>query len=372
MGEKCNGKPVRVLVTDDSLAMRRMIHDILASADGIDVVGMARDGVEALELAYQIKPDVITLDVEMPHMNGMEVLVRLMKENPIPVVIVSGLASDNINLNQKYMDAGASDCVPKPYSLLSLDLQEVGSQIVSAVRRAAAKRANRPISIPQNRDDMAMPNAVVPNLRLPWLVGLAASVGGPAALSTVISQIPPDLNAAIIVVQHLPLGFSKSLAERLNSISEVEVKEAEEDEAIRSGTAYLSKGGMHLEVSSTGRFRYNDCQPVCSVKPSADVLFRSLASRNSANTIGVVLTGMGQDGAEGIRAIASVGGYSIAQDEKTSLIFGMPKEAIATGCVNEVLPLTEIAMAIIRQINRTRIENGALSSETPRNRSRVA
>jgi len=344
--------PLRVLVVDDSALMRKLVSDILRRND-IEVVGTARDGCDALDKAQNLQPDVITLDVEMPRMDGAAFLGTLMRERPTPVVMVSSLTQAGAEITLRCLELGAFDCVCKPSGSISLDIERSADELVAKVRaaatagvRRAALGVRRPSS-PQAAEQAGAPKAAArPLSTQDAVVVIASSTGGPAALTRVVPSLPGDLAAAILVVQHLPIGFTRSLANRLDTLSALTVREASEGDQLQRGVALIAPAGKHLALDAQGRVTLNEEPPLWGVRPAADVTLRSAAARFGARVVAVVMTGMGRDGALGAKAVRQAGGVCFAQDEATCVVFGMPRAAQEAGAVNRLLPLDSIATAI--------------------------
>jgi two-component system, chemotaxis family, protein-glutamate methylesterase/glutaminase len=350
-------KKPRVLVVDDSAFMRRMTSQIIDGSGEFSVIGTARNGYDALKQIHALDPDLVTLDVDMPELDGLNALGYIMSEMPRPVVMLSaGTTSDGQTAALRALELGAVDFVCKPSGSISLDLRLVSGQLLDALRAAtltnlAALRMmpRVPIedgSLPVRSHDGAS-NAVV----------IASSTGGPRALSAILPRLPRALPAAVLVVQHMPAGFTTSLATRLNATSALGVTEARHGDRIEHGRVYVAPGGMHMrviDVSGAPVIALDQTPPIWGVRPSADPLFRSAAQCFGARVVGVVLTGMGRDGAEGLRAIRDRGGYAIVQDKATSIVYGMPQAALATAGADRMLPLAEIGAEISAAVGRTR------------------
>ena len=335
---------IKVLVVDDSIVMRRIISDILSKDEEIEVVGAARNGAEALEMVRELDPDVVTMDIEMPVMDGLTALQHIMAESPRPVVMLSSMDKRQADITLKSLDMGAVDFISKTSGSLSLDLERTGEDIIAKVK-AAAKAAILPLPAA----DKAKP-VPIPALSGDWLVIIGSSPGGPKALPEVLSRLPANLPAAVLIVQHMPEGFTRSFAERLNWVSPLEVKEAEEGEEMKQGKVYLAQGNKHLILDGK-RLRLDDGPKVNYVRPAIDVLMKSAAPIYGPRTIGVILTGMGSDGAEGMKCIKRNGGKTIAQSEETCVVYGMPKAVVESGAADRVVPLEEIAQTITVMIS---------------------
>lgn len=350
-----------VLVVDDSSLMRKLITDLLESDPGVKVVGTAGDGLEALQQIAALRPDVVTLDVEMPRMSGLEALERIMREMPLPVIMLSGLTRPEVTLTA--LELGAVDFVLKPSGVISVDLYKIRDELLNKVKIAVLANATklaRPAR-PSLAEAMLPPPLPQPPLTADskqWrVIVVAASTGGPRALEVLLPGLPGGLPAATLVVQHMPKGFTTSLAKRLDKRSELRVREAKDGKVIEPGRAYIAPAGHHLLLDSSRsrnhvRFRLDDSPPVMGLRPAADRLMESAAQVYGQRCIGVVLTGMGSDGTQGIRAIKQRGGQTIAQDQASSVIYGMPRSAAESGFVDQVLPLEAIAAAIVRLVEQ--------------------
>lgn len=347
-----------VLVVDDSAFMRKLISEMVESSGEFRVVGTARNGLDAIKKVHALAPDLVTLDIEMPELNGIDALGYIMSESPRPVVMLSAAATgDARDLTIRALELGAVDFVRKPSGPISLDLAVVRDQLLGALR--AAEQVNlggvdvlaRPMVPGEDRAPAAAGAAT-------RAVAIAASTGGPRALAEVIPQLPRELDAAVLVVQHMPAGFTRSLSERLDAQSHLVVSEARHGDLVRHNHVYVAPGGYHMRVvreAAGPTIQLDDSPPIWGVRPSADPLFRSVAEIFGPRTVGVVLTGMGRDGAAGLREIHDAGGFGIAQDRETSIIFGMPQAAAACGGVDRVLPLSAIASNISALCARERM-----------------
>lgn len=351
-------KKIRVLVVDDSPLMRKIITQILSQQMDMEVIATAAEGEEALRKAHSLQPDVITLDVEMPRMNGLEFLEALMPATPMRVVMLSSLTTEGAETTFACLQRGAIDFAVKP-SKVSIDLKlaDISEEIVRKIRLASvarlprissAKRVEKTESaspVVARRERVGLGEGVVePKM----VVVLASSTGGPNALHELLPLLPPNLAIAYLLVQHLPAGFSRLFATRLNSVCALTVKEAVEGERPQVGTVLVAGGGRHIVLNSTGYLAFSDDPPLWGVCPAADVLMPTVAHFYKDSTVGVVLTGMGRDGTLGVKAIHAKGGYCIAQNEETCVVYGMPKAAFETGCIDKVRPLKELASELIR------------------------
>ncbi|MBN1357948.1 chemotaxis response regulator protein-glutamate methylesterase [Candidatus Bathyarchaeota archaeon] len=320
--------------------MQKVLVDLLQSDSQLSVIGTARDGEEALSKIKSLRPDVVTLDIEMPRMNGLTTVRKIMATNPLPVVMISALAQREAQLTLKALEFGAVDYVPKPSGPISLNMGDVKTELISKVKTAAS--ANIRQVTPLKAEKLAPPKAKSRDK----IISIAASTGGPAAVSYILRNIPAN-TPPILVVQHMQKGMTKLFSEGLNQECKIQVKEAEEGDVVQEGLALIAPGGFHMIVTSEGEINLTTAPPVNYVRPSADVLMKSAAKNFEAKNIGVVLTGMGVDGARGVEAIKKNGGVTIAQNKKTCVVFGMPRAAINTGCVDFVTPLESIPKEIM-------------------------
>jgi len=337
----------RAVVADDSHFMRSVISDILEEG-GITVAAQARNGVEAVEAVKEHDPDVVTMDVEMPEMNGIEAVKRIMSEHPTPVLMLSAHTDENADVTFQALDAGAVDFFTKPGGEVSMEMSRLKDQLAEMVHSVAAvdvggqTRQSSERSTPTRETQQFVENPTL-------LIG--SSTGGPKMVEKVLSELPAEAGFRVLIIQHMPEGFTDRFAARINSRSEYDVREATDGDRIGGGEALVAPGGKHLVVSNyhAGRMRVKltEDPPVNSVRPAVDITMSSAAEVITDPMIGVILTGMGQDGAAGIKSIKAVGGKTIAQDEETSAVFGMPKRAIETGYVDSVLPIEDIPDGII-------------------------
>lgn len=340
-----------VLVVDDSAFMRQVIGEIVSSASNeFRVVGTARNGLDALRQIHALDPDIVTLDIEMPELDGLQALGYIMAETPRPVVVLSAAGGDgSADTTIRALELGAVDFVHKPSGQVSIDLLSIRERLLGALRAASCVNLGGVSVLARPRMTGGLSLAAGSTDGAAWVVVVAASTGGPRALSEIIPSFPPDLGAAILVVQHMPGGFTQSLARRLDLMSAVRVSEATQGEPIVHNRVYLAPGGFHMRVESCeGRptLVLNDGPTVWGVRPAADPLFRSAAQLFGPQAVGVVLTGMGRDGAEGLRAVRDAGGQAVVQDQMTSIIYGMPQAALQLAGADRVAPLQEIAPAV--------------------------
>jgi two-component system chemotaxis response regulator CheB len=359
-----------VLVVDDSAFMRRLITQIVEESGEFRVAGTARNGLDALQKVHALDPDVVTMDVDMPELDGLQALGYIMSETPRPVVMLSAATTHSgHDATLRALELGAVDFVRKPSGAISLDLARVTDRLLAALRAAAQAnvRGVRMLAVtrlPQRGTPAYPVRAVGADARrapttsssvqsgAARVVAIASSTGGPRALAEIVPNLPRSLGAAVLIVQHMPAGFTRSLAQRLHAMSKLSVAEAEAGQPLEPDRVYLAPGGLHMTLAGNvgeggPMIALDQSPPVWGVRPSADPLFRSVAMRYGAFAIGVVLTGMGRDGADGARAIREAGGRAILQDRATSTIFGMPNAALQLAGADRVAPLTEIAPAIV-------------------------
>ncbi|MGA2192112.1 MAG: chemotaxis response regulator protein-glutamate methylesterase [Nitrospirota bacterium] len=347
---------LKVLVIDDSAVVRQALAEILDSDPGIEVTGAARDPIAASAFMRRIMPDVITLDVEMPRMDGITFLKRLMAQHPVPVVMCSSLTEDGCETTLKALEYGAVDIILKPRLGVRQFLEESRIRICDAVKAAGRARVKalsktRP-AVPKLTADVVMPSPALSSAMdqtTERIVVIGASTGGTEALRVYLEALPPDA-AGTVIVQHMPEKFTAAFAKRLNEICSVEVKEAEDGDTVIRGRAIIAPGNRHMLIKRSGARYYvqvKDGPLVCRHRPSVDVLFRSAARYAGKNAIGVIMTGMGDDGARGMLEMRQAGAHTIAQDCDSCVVFGMPKEAIKNGGVERVLPLDAIPQAVL-------------------------
>ena len=348
-----DAETVRVLVVDDSFFMRTLVSDMLNSDPDIKVVGVSKDGNDALEKLKTLRPDVITLDYLMPGLSGLRTLKRIMREHPTPVIMLSAYTKEGTAATIECLEAGAVDFVLKPSGAVSVDIEKVKDKLTEKIKRASKVNIRKIKSIlARKRVKQFLAPGVVVKEKV-FVIG--SSTGGPSVLELILSELPSNFPAAILIVQHMPAKFTKSLAERLNRVSEIMVKEAEEGDVVEPGKAYVAPGDFHMtakRIVTEGVARaiisLNQGPMVHGLRPSVDVTMKSVADVYGENVVGIILTGMGKDGAEGMRAIKRRNGKTIVQDEATSLIFGMPREVIEKGDADHVLPVFEISQGIIQ------------------------
>jgi two-component system chemotaxis response regulator CheB len=328
-----------VLIVDDSAFMRKVIADMLSCDPELNVVGTAVDGVDALEKVSRLYPDVVTLDVTMPRMDGLTALRHIMEQHPIPIIMLSSATREGAETTLKALECGAVDYVLKPSGAISLDIHKVKDELVSKIKTAAKARLirhDRATSLSIQHFQVSQEKII--------LVG--ASTGGPPAIEDIFLNLPIDI-PPILIVQHMPSGFTRSFAERLDRMCKFKVKEAQDEDPIVYGQALLAPGGFHMTIGQDRRVHLNASPPVHGVRPAVDPMMETAANVYGSKIIGVLLTGMGRDGALGMEAIKKNGGTTIAQDEATCTIFGMPRAAIERRAVDKVLPLCSISEELI-------------------------
>jgi len=347
--------PVRVLIVDDSVVVRKLLCDALASAKEIEVAGTASSGVIALAKIPQLNPDVITLDIEMPGLNGIETLVEIRKLYPkLPVIMFSTLTERGAAITMEALSLGASDYATKPSNTSSLTnaIDQVRQELVAKILSLVARR-NRAVPTPP---PVSPAKRAAGNQRIDILT-IGTSTGGPNALLSVIPHLPADFPVPVVLVQHMPPLFTRLLADRLNACSELSVREGEDGEAIKPGEVWVARGGYHLTVARKGTrvvLNLNQEPPENSCRPAVDVLFRSVAATYGPNVLGVVMTGMGADGARGAMHIREAGGWIVVQDEASSVVWGMPGAVVGAGAADKICPLPELCQEIVSRVRASR------------------
>jgi len=348
-------KKISVLVIDDSALIRRILAEIINAQPDMSVAGAAPDPLVAREMIRSLAPDVLTLDVEMPKMDGLDFLERLMRLRPMPVLMVSTLTERGSEVTLRALELGAVDFVAKPKVDISSGMAEYADEITAKIRAAAQARVKRLPALqaaPRLTADAVLPALSNRIASTEKLIIIGASTGGTEAIKAVLMKMPPDC-PGILVTQHMPEAFTKSFADRLNHLCRIMVKEAEDGERVLPGHAYVAPGHSHLLLRRSGAnyvTGLSRAAPVNRHRPSVDVLFRSAANYAGNNAIGVILTGMGRDGAAGMLEMKGAGAYNLAQDEATCVVFGMPKEAIAVGAVDETVPLQVMAQRVLSRV----------------------
>lgn len=374
-----NLQKTKLLVVDDSAFMRKLISDFFSDHRHIEVIGAARNGKDAIKKIEQLKPDVVTMDVEMPEMNGMEALKEIMQKYPLPVIMLSSTTKRGAENTLMAMEYGAVDFVAKPSGSISLDLHKIKDELVRKVEEASkvtvsklkkpfrkSTVAGQAIRHPFNNEESKVKSLLKPtvNIDIPikkteWsktskkIILIGTSTGGPRALQEVITKIPANVDAPILIVQHMPAGFTKSLAARLDQLSEIHVKEAEQGDLLQKGTAYIAPGGYHLKLRKVGSsfavVLDNQEPPRAGHRPSVDVMFEDVSQYSEFDKIAVIMTGMGYDGSKGLVSLKKTGNVmAIAESAETCIVYGMPKAAVETQLVDEVADVDDIAQTIMK------------------------
>src|SRR5882724_10309967 len=349
-------KLIRVLIADDSSVIRAALSRMIESDRELRVVGYAVDGVDVLEQTKTLEPDVITLDIEMPRMNGLEALTRIMAESPRPVIMLSSLTREGAKITLEALDKGAFDFIAKPGSEAALGIFDIRDDLLAKIKHAKNSPLTRLGSSPARKAPVRASIGLSATIKTqPAIVAIGASTGGPKALQDVLSQLPLQLPTGIVVVQHMPAGFTAQFAERLNHLCHLSVLEAKGGEIIEPGTVYIAPAGLHMTVSRAGsRFRTQlSSIPAGTLHtPSVDVLMNSVASVFGNHAMGVILTGMGADGAQGMKAIRDGGGWTIGQDAESCAVYGMPRSAAEINALSRVAPLSHIAAEIMAALTQ--------------------
>lgn len=352
-------KPIRVIVIDDSAFMRKMISDILASDERIEVAATARNGEDGIKKTVELTPDVVTLDVEMPVMDGIAALREIMHRKPTPVVMLSSVTREGAEKTVQAISNGAVDFIAKPSGSISLDINEIRQEIIEKVIVATHSSIAKPR---RNETQPVQPMKEIgtgSRLYAKTIAVVGASTGGPRALQRLLKDLPKDFAAPILIVQHIPAGFSKSLAERLNSLTQIHVKEAVHGEILQNRTAYIAPGNYHMRLRKAGTayaIELSQEDPRHGHRPSVDVLFESLATIKKVNKIAAILTGMGSDGSAGIKQLKQEDSQTIviAESQETSIVYGMPKAALETGYVDHIMHLSQIGEGLYSLVKRSR------------------
>ena len=369
---------IRVLVVDDSAFMRKVLSDLFKGENDFEVVDVARNGAEAIEKVIQHSPDVVTLDIEMPVMDGLTALEKIMAVKPTPVVMVSSLTKAGADATIRALSLGAVDFVAKSAGSISR-IDDIAKDLLQKCREARGISGKRlqpkeiqaipipkpkppvtstpvapPVISPVITSAPSVRSVVFPGMS-DWIVAIGTSTGGPRALQEVLPRLPGNLPCPAIVVQHMPPGFTKSLADRLNSLCDLTVKEAEDNDRLTPGTVYVAPGDFHLTIRKEGNSTYiklNKEPALGGLRPAVDPMMISVADIYGAKTVGVILTGMGHDGAKGMQAIKRLHGLTIAEDQSTAGVYGMPKAAIEAGVVDNILPLSQVADGIVQCLKK--------------------
>ncbi len=362
-------KKITVLVVDDSAFMRKLISDFLSEDPRIEVIGTARNGQDGIKKLAELKPDVITMDVEMPVLNGLDALKYIMKNHPVPVVMLSSTTNEGANNTLTAIQYGAIDFIAKPSGAISLDLHKIKDDLVNKILSASKVSTKQLINLSTDRNltikhdesysKMELEKSSSPIVfegknKMNKLVCIGTSTGGPRALQSVLTKIPANIDAGLLIVQHMPAGFTKSLAVRLNSLCEIKVKEAEDGESVQKGTAYIAPGGYHLKVKQMSKdiiIQLDQTEARNGHRPSVDVMFESVSEVRNYIKVAVIMTGMGSDGSNGLITLKKHGNVrAIAESKETSIVYGMPKAAIETRLIDEIQDVDNIARSIMKYV----------------------
>lgn len=344
---------IKILIVDDSAFMRKLLSDLFSSEPDFMVIDTARNGLDAVDKVKRLKPDLITMDVEMPIMDGITALEMIMKDTPTPVVMISSLTRDGAEATMCALELGAVDFVAKSAGIIS-SIDGIGREIVAKGRVAVGAKVpkffGKAVKPPVMINPLFQRTVVASDEQI---VAIGTSTGGPRALQEIITKLPGNLPCGVVIVQHMPPGFTKSLSERLNSLSSLTVKEAEHNDVIRPGLVLIAPGDYHMTIEREGTkkiIKLNQNPPIGGHRPAVDPMMESVARVYGQRAVGVILTGMGHDGAKGVQAIKQQLGYTIAEDQSTAVVFGMPKSAIELGVVDKVAPISNIAAEIVKSI----------------------
>ena len=361
---------IKILIVDDSVFMRKALESIFKEEADMEIVGLARNGEEAIEMVKRYSPDVITLDIEMPVMDGLTALEHIMRDNPTPTIMVSSLTQEGADATLRGLDLGAVDFISKDPTM-STSTTNIETDLKAKIRKFAKNKAMMRLLTPRKmssatptidtrhapagRGAVGSSRVTVAKSGIKRVVALGTSTGGPQSLQKVIPFLPEDLNVPVVITQHMPPNFTQSLATRLNSLSKLTVIEAQGKEKLEPGVVYIAKGGMHLTFKKVGAHVYTDISPEptnCFNIPSVDVMVDSITEIYGRECLGVIMTGMGSDGSKGLAKLKQAGGTIIAQDEASCIVFGMPCEAIKAGGVDEVVSLQNIAKAVMDFVSK--------------------
>lgn len=340
---------IRVLIVDDSAVVRKILTEELSRYKDIEIIGTAMDPYMARDKIVKLRPDVITLDLEMPRMDGLSFLAKLMKHYPIPVVVLSSLTPRNSEMAMKALELGAVEVLGKPGTAYST--QNISQHLVRAIRAAASARIQR---LPEKTEALQSQTGVLLTHTTHKVIAIGASTGGTKAIEVVLSGMPVS-SPGTVIVQHMPENFTSSFAKRLNELCQMEVREARDNDAVVPGVALVAPGNHHMLLHRSGGnylVKIKDGPMVHYQRPSVDVLFQSVAASAGKNAVGVILTGMGADGAKGLLAMKDVGAYTLAQNEESCVVFGMPKEAIKMGAVDKIIGLADVSRSIILALQK--------------------
>jgi two-component system chemotaxis response regulator CheB len=342
---------IKVLIADDSALMRKLLTNMLSSEQDIEVVGKASNGKIAIEQIKALSPDVVLMDIEMPEMDGISAIKVIVKECPVPVIVISAHSKEGSERTLEAMNAGAIDFIPKPSGEISLDIDDIKEQLIAKVRASVGVKVKAFVK----KEVEKITQSSFSSTRKKIVV-IGSSTGGPQTLEALLQEFPKEFPCPILIVQHMPKGFTQSLAKRLNGLSHIEIREAKEGDALENGVALIAPGGKHMELIAPiegmeGEIRLNELPPELGVRPNANRLFKSVVKIFKENTIGVVLTGMGSDGTEGCREIKNHHGTVIAESEESCIIYGMPKSVVDNNLADEVLALEKIPVALMQLVD---------------------
>ena len=346
---------IKVLVVDDSSLVRKIVTDILEKDPGIKVIGTANNGKTAIFRNQELDPDVITMDIEMPILDGLAALRQIMSTKPKPVIMMSVLTQHGAEATFKALELGAVDFIPKPSTLMSMSVEEIGDLLVNKVKSVYKSKLN----IHKNEEERNRSASLKPEIKTVLktssdkIVAIGTSTGGPSALISVFKKFPEKFPSPVLVVQHMPEGFTAAFSKRLNDSSNLEVKEAEDGDDLLPGHGYVAPGHSHMNIVKKGdkyKIRVFKSEKVSGHMPSIDVLFDSVAEHAGNRSVAVIMTGMGKDGSEGLLKIKEKGGYTLAQNEETSVVYGMNRVAVEIGAVNEIVTLSDITDKIVKHI----------------------
>lgn len=349
---------IRVLIIDDSAFMRKMIADLLSSDPQIEVIGTARNGDDGLKKITELMPDVVTLDVEMPIMDGISTLKHIMDASPLPVIMLSSVTKEGSSKTIQAISNGAVDFVQKPSGSISLDIEKIKQELIKKVITASHAKVSKHLTNVSEKH-MSVINQSISQVHPQTIIVIGTSTGGPRALQRVLTDLPDDFSIPIVIVQHMPAGFTKSLADRLNTLTNVHIKEASHGEVMQKSTVYIAPGNSHIKVRRMGTYfaiELSQEPERNGHRPSVDVLFESLAETTNVNKIAVILTGMGSDGSKGLTYLKEKDPNTIviAEKEESSIVYGMPKAAVKTNTVNHIVHLHQIGETITHLVMKTR------------------
>ncbi|MEN2994874.1 MAG: chemotaxis response regulator protein-glutamate methylesterase [Thermodesulfovibrio sp.] len=350
---------IKVLVVDDSAFMRKAITAMLQEDPEIKVIGTAKDGVEAVQMVQELKPDIVTMDVEMPRMDGITALKEIMNKSPVPVIMVSSLTTEGAKVTLEALELGAVDFIPKNLSELSVNIVKIKEMLIEKIKTIAKrgivkrKPTARNLETKIETSKIEIPKTRVSTERKVGIVAIGTSTGGPKALQEIIPKLPKDFPVPVVIAQHMPPNFTKPFAERLDQLSQLSVKEAEEGEVIKPGFVYIAPGRGHMRIKRKGINTFvsiSEDKEEFIYRPSVDLLMLSVAECYPGRSLGVILTGMGNDGAKGCKKIKETGGRVFAQNEESCVVYGMPRAVIEAGIADKVIPLEEMAGEIINAV----------------------